>query len=202
MKKYKQLPIFIKAKEITKLCFAISDLISEDYATKITDGIKRDMVIFTANEIRKNGLLIPAKIVGAEAVRFYDIKMENATLIRKSAREIKISCNGFMFSEFSGMDYLNVLRTEIDEFRILFAEWVKTFDTAEYLIDDWGLFNEEGVEYDDPDLYTGEFDTEIDLNFKNEDDFRIDHFFDNDDSDDDNIDDDFDDDDFGDDLPF
>ena len=40
---------------------------------------------------------------------------------------------------------------EVEEFRILFAEWVKTFDPWNYTIDRWGLFNPSGVNYDDKD---------------------------------------------------
>jgi len=39
----------------------------------------------------------------------------------------------------------------VDELRILFAEWVKTFDPWDYIIDRWGLFNPPGINYDDHD---------------------------------------------------
>jgi hypothetical protein len=39
----------------------------------------------------------------------------------------------------------------MEEFRILFAEWVATFDNENYSIDRWGLFNPPGVNYDDHD---------------------------------------------------
>ena len=40
---------------------------------------------------------------------------------------------------------------EIDEFRILFTEWVKTFDEWNYSIDRWGLFNPPDINYGDHD---------------------------------------------------
>ncbi len=49
------------------------------------------------------------------------------------------------------LDYLQVLRDEIELFRVEFAEWVKTFDHWDYIIDRWGLFNPPGVNYDDHD---------------------------------------------------
>lgn len=41
--------------------------------------------------------------------------------------------------------------TELDTFRVLFAEWVNTFDCWNYHIDRWGLFNPPGINYDDID---------------------------------------------------
>ena len=38
---------------------------------------------------------------------------------------------------------------EIDEFKVLFREWVKSFDVWNYIVDDWGLFNPPGIEYDE-----------------------------------------------------
>ncbi len=52
---------------------------------------------------------------------------------------------------FKDTEYLDLLRKEVEEFRILFAEWVKTFDPWDYIIDRWGLFNPPGVNYDDHD---------------------------------------------------
>ena len=77
--------------------------------------------------------------------------MENAAIIRKAAREISTNCSGLKMFEIKGLDYLDLLREEIESFRIEFAEWVKTFDPWNYHIDRWGLFNPPGVNYDDHD---------------------------------------------------
>jgi len=77
--------------------------------------------------------------------------MENATLIRKAAREILLGTTGLMIRRFQNEDYLLLIREKIEEFRILFAEWVKTFNPWNYIIDRWGLFNPPGVNYDNKD---------------------------------------------------
>jgi hypothetical protein len=77
--------------------------------------------------------------------------MENATLIRKGARELITDARILQEFGFRDIDYLDVLRTEIEAFRILFAEWVKTFDPWDYMKDSWGLFNPPGINYDDKD---------------------------------------------------
>jgi hypothetical protein len=50
-------------------------------------------------------------------------------------------------------EYFTLLRNAIEEFRLLFIEWVGSFDQWDYVIDRWGLFNPPGVTaYDkDPD---------------------------------------------------
>ena len=56
---------------------------------------------------------------------------------------------GISMCGFKESDYLQLLHNEIEAFRILFAEWVKTFDEWNYVIDRWGLFNPPGINYDD-----------------------------------------------------
>ena len=81
-----------------------------------------------------------------------DLRMENATIIRRAAREILVDCTGLKLTEVKlSVDYLQLLRDEIELFRIEFAEWVKTFNELDYIIDRWGLFNPSGVNYDDYD---------------------------------------------------
>jgi hypothetical protein len=77
--------------------------------------------------------------------------MENATLIRKAARELIVDALDLEKHGNQDTEYLDLLRKELDEFRILFAEWVKTFDCWSYSIDRWGLFNPPGIQYDDND---------------------------------------------------
>jgi hypothetical protein len=77
--------------------------------------------------------------------------MENATIIRKAARELITDARGLQMNGFKDIEYLDLLRIEMEEFRILFAEWVATFDNENYSIDRWGLFNPPGVNYDDHD---------------------------------------------------
>lgn len=144
------LPIYQKALEILDLVLKISDFMNDEATDKIK-GEEYEFVSFHIDEMKANAYLIPAKISGASAVELYDIKMENAALIRMAAREIMVGCNGFKDHGLQGLEYLELLRSEIDEFRVLFAEWVKTFNPWDYIIDRWGLFNPPGVSYDDHD---------------------------------------------------
>lgn len=138
---YRDLPLFKKAEEILNMVHRIVDLIPEE----------NEMLKSTGDFMMDDALKLPAKIAGAEGADLYDIRMENAAIIRKSARDIYVSCNHFFAEDFKETEYLHLLRDTIEEFRVLFAEWVKTFDQWNYIIDRWGLFNPPGINYDDKD---------------------------------------------------
>lgn len=148
---YKKMPIYKKALEIVELSVKISEFMSDEIKEKKLSGSELGLAKFHAEEMVNNAYIIPPKIAGAVESELYDIKMENAAIIRKAARELYVGCNGFLFLELNGLEYLDILRDEIELFRIEFAEWVKTFDPWDYIIDRWGLFNPPGVEYDDHD---------------------------------------------------
>lgn len=140
-REFEKMPLYNKGMEILDLVEHIVQLIPEE----------NEMLKSTGQFMMSDAMKIPVKIAGAHGVDIYDLKMENATIIRKSARDIYVSCNHFLIEESNDADYLEMLRATIEEFRILFAEWVKTFDQRNYIIDRWGLFNPPGVNYDDKD---------------------------------------------------
>jgi hypothetical protein len=100
----------------------------------------------------EDAMMIAAKISGAEAVDLYDIKMENATIIRKCARELYVRAGSLRFEEdIKDKEYIELLPNEIEEFRLLFIDWVASFDQWNYIIDRWELFNPPGVSAHDKD---------------------------------------------------
>lgn len=146
----RQMPIFKKAEEIFELADKITAIVFKEDADPKSE-IEGKMLENHAKYIAENAMIIPAKIAGAEGGDLYGIRMENAAIIRKSAREIMTDCTGLKMYGFRETEYLELLRNEVEEFRVLFAEWVKTFDPWNYIKDDWGLFNPPGVNYDDKD---------------------------------------------------
>ena len=66
--------------------------------------------------IRESATISPVKISGAEAVEIYDLKMENAAIIRKAARELSTYCTGLAMCGYKNTDYLQLLRDEIEDF--------------------------------------------------------------------------------------
>ncbi len=176
MEEWEQLPIYNKAMEIGDLVAHIVATV-ETTDIKFKDPIEAEMIQHNLDYMVENALIIPAKIAGAASEdTIYDLRMENAAIIRKAARELITDARAIQMHGFKDVEYLDILRKAVDEFRVLFAEWVKTFDCWNYIIDRWGLFNPPGVNYDD-------IDPDDDMPFDIED------FLDDDDDDDD--DDDF-----------
>ncbi len=146
MSKYddtKKMPLFKKALEILQLTEGLVQIIPAD------NEILQET---TVRYMLQNAMIIPAKIAGAEVGDLYDLRMENAALIRKSARELYVQAGSLRSEEnITDTDYIVLLRNEIDEFRLLFIDWVTGFDIWNYIKDDWGLFNPPGVDAHDKD---------------------------------------------------
>lgn len=138
-----KLPLYQKAELIFKITQGLVEIVPAD-----NEFLQETTVRF----MLENAMIIPAKIAGAQAVELYDIKMENATIIRKAARELYVQAGSLRSEEdISDKDYIHLLRKEIDEFRLLFIDWVAGFDVWNYIKDDWGLFNPPGVNAHDKD---------------------------------------------------
>ena len=139
----KNLPIYTKAEEIFQLTDALIKTFPLD-----NEFIQETTLKF----MLEDAMIILAKISGAEAVDLYDIKMENAAIIRKAARELYVSVGSLRFEEkVENIEYIELLRNEIEAFRLLFIDWVAGFDEWNYIIDRWGLFNPPGVSAHDKD---------------------------------------------------
>lgn len=173
MRDYTKLPIYIKGRELAELAFKLADVIDDE----------NEHLTVTKEFMRSDAILIPANIARAEGAGFYDIRMESAAIIRKSAMDLRLHCHTLREFGFKEPEYLDLIREEVEEFRELFIDWVAGFDPWEFYIDRWGLFNPPGVDARDPD--PDSLDGGMYYN-PDEDDF------DGDDSDDDDFDDDFD----------
>ncbi len=85
-----------------------------------------------------DALQVGAKILSSEAGNIYCLRMENAAIIRKNAQFIKSSMLQMM-GEVIDEQHGEIVRDEIDKFRLLFIDWVATFEKDEFK-DEWGLF--------------------------------------------------------------
>ncbi|MET3732974.1 hypothetical protein [Moheibacter stercoris] len=140
-----QMPIMVKAMEIQELVSALRVFYEE---AEVDENSPLEMQL---DMIHENSLIIPAKIAGAEGGDIYDIRMENAAIIRKAAREISVTLGYLDLGRLEENEYTDLIRLEIENFKVLFREWLKTFDPWNYVLDDWGLFNPPGIDYEDED---------------------------------------------------
>ncbi|WP_205627976.1 hypothetical protein [Salinivirga cyanobacteriivorans] len=77
--------------------------------------------------------------------------MQNAALIRKAAMDLMIQNHSLEDFGFEYVEYFDIVRKLIEEYRLLFIDWVAGFDKWNYIIDRWGLFNPPGVGPHDQD---------------------------------------------------
>ena len=148
----KELPIYKKGMEIFEVVDHICQLIPDD--DQYLGHVKSVML--------EDAMLLTVKVAGATGGQLYDIKMEAATIIRKAARELMIQNHALEMFGFEHVEYFDIVRDLIEEYRLLFIDWVAGFDQYDYIIDRWGLFNPPGVgpfDYDpDDDIPFNGFD--------------------------------------------
>ena len=129
------LPIYRKGKEILDIVSNICALFPEndEYLNEIKSWMLSDAAQLTV------------KVAGAEAAGLYDLKMENAAIIRKAARDLIVQQHSLDMFGFEYIEYYQIIRELIEEYRLLFIDWVSGFDKWDYIIDRWGLFNPPGI---------------------------------------------------------
>ena len=96
--------------------------------------------------MRADAMMLPAKIAGAEAGNIYSIRMQNAAIIRFHAMSLytQVGCLS-LYDESIDTSFTKLIRIEIENFRLLFIDWVNGFDKSDYIWDDWELFNPKGA---------------------------------------------------------
>ncbi len=163
-----QTPIYKKAKEIETIAKSLIELVRESelpYADDLDHEIIKDKLL----EMEENALEIPALIAEASVSTMpYDFRMENAVFVKSAALELLSDVLYFEEMGLKDIDYLDLLHEEVEALRVLFIEWIKTFDLWKYEGEDWGLFSPEGIKFvpmideDDDDDSFMDFDDDED----------------------------------------
>lgn len=141
LRKAENLPIFKKGEEILDVVQQIGDLIPDD----------NEHLQFVKGNMFSDAAQLTIKVAGAEGGDLYDIRMECATIIRKAAHDLMITNHSLEMFGFEEVEYFDIVRDLIEEYRLLFIDWVAGFDKWNYFIDRWGLFNPPGVSPFDKD---------------------------------------------------
>jgi hypothetical protein len=125
-----RLPIVKKAKDLMNTVMAFLESIDD----------KKDDIDLKPH-LFEDIAVINAKIRGAEAGDLYSIRMENAVIIKVHAVSILNIIHTYEMMGIGNIDYLGLIRNEIEEFRKVFVDWVATFQRSDDFTDEWGLFN-------------------------------------------------------------
>lgn len=134
--KIKEIPIYQKAELIYQLVESLAASLPQD----------DEYIQVTKDIMRADAMMLPAKIAGAESGDLYSIRMQNAALIREHAMSLYVQVGSLRFQEsYKDLEYVQLIRKEVNEFRLLFIDWVASFDTNNHIWDDWELFNPKGA---------------------------------------------------------
>jgi hypothetical protein len=113
-KRVEELPIYKKGEEIYNVTRKICDLIPDDH--EHLQHVKGQMLL--------DAMFLTVKIAGAEGGGLYDLRMEAAAIIRKAARDLMVSNHSLEMFGFEEVEYFDIVRDLIEEYRLLFIEWV------------------------------------------------------------------------------
>jgi hypothetical protein len=123
-------PLFLKAEEIFQTVHTMSETMQQE---------EREMHM---RILLESAMMLAPKILGALSSESWLLSMQNASIVRYHAQYLLTAT--YSLSEISGVpeEYTQVLQDEMEEFRDMFKEWVRSFkDLADEDIDDeWGLF--------------------------------------------------------------
>ena len=134
--------LYQKGREILEVVKHIADLIPDEEENPLSH-VKEHML--------QDAMLLSVKVVGTAHEDLYDINMEAATIIRKAARDLMVQNHSLEMFDFKDSDFFYIVRDLIEEYRLLFIEWVATFNPWNYVTDKWGLFNPPGISPHDHD---------------------------------------------------
>ena len=179
--RHENVPIIMKAKEIISLVDAIVQSLDVDSFAPEPDNQSMTELLdqtseylnFLKTEMMSNAYTLSVKLQAAHAIDLYTQKMENATVVKLAARALLTQTSALRMHNYKHHEYLLLLRTAIEEFRVLFVEWLATFDKLRDIPDGWGMFYdpehtyelpewEDGDDEDDDDFWKGIDDNEDD----------------------------------------
>jgi len=157
LEKYEKLPVYKKAKELMDLAKIIGDALKED-----------EMKEHLAAQMFTNAAIVQAKIAGAEGGGLYSLRMQNAVLIKLAVQDMFNAVSFASMVEINEEDYVDLMRDKVEEFRLIFNDWIRSFDKTYDIPDNWAIrFDTSTPEQEkleelmfDEDRFFDEFDDE------------------------------------------
>jgi hypothetical protein len=126
------LPVMIQAIQLYGIVSGIVEIFSND------DDISLHYKEVMISDVRK----LRNRIIATEEAEYFSIKMENAVQVKVAAQNLLAQETGLSLLGLADPSYLEVLRNEIEVFRLLFVKWTNSFDRSRDMDDGWNLFKE------------------------------------------------------------
>ncbi|RYD94008.1 MAG: hypothetical protein EOP54_18270 [Sphingobacteriales bacterium] len=127
-KKFEQLPVYIKAQELFDLAEVMGESLKED-----------DMKEHLEAQMLTNAAMIQAKIAGAEGGGLYSLRMQNAVLIKLAVQDMFNAVSFASMVKINEEDYVQLMREKVEEFRLVFVDWIRGFDKTYDIPDNWAI---------------------------------------------------------------
>jgi len=128
LNKYEKLPVYQKSQELFDLVDVISEALKED-----------DMKESLSIQMCSNAALVQAKIAGAEGGGLYSLRMQNAVLIKLAVQDMFNAVSFASMVKINEEDYVQLMRDKVEEFRVVFVEWIRNFDKSYDIPDNWAI---------------------------------------------------------------
>jgi hypothetical protein len=128
LEKWEKLPVYQKSQELFDLAEVIAEALKDD-----------NMKEHLAAQMLSNAALVQAKIAGAEGGGLYSLRMQNAVLIKVAVQDMFNAVSFASMVEINEEDYVDLMRDKVDEFRIVFNEWIRGFDKTYDIPDNWAI---------------------------------------------------------------
>ena len=128
LEKWEKIPVYQKAQELFDLAEVIADSLKED-----------EMKEHLAVQMLSNAALVQAKIAGAEGGGLYSLRMQNAVLIKLAVQDMFNAVSFASMVEINEEDYVDLMRDKVDEFRLVFNDWIRGFDKTYDIPDNWAI---------------------------------------------------------------
>lgn len=116
-------------REVFTLVMAFAENLPEDENESLTHR----------SFIYENAYMVAPKIMSAAGDTLYQIKMENAALIRFNCRQMWEQIAVAVMMGQAEESHKQVIEESLERFKELFRKWVSSFRKDE-IEDDWGLF--------------------------------------------------------------
>lgn len=122
-------------REVYRLVMTFAAVLAEDPESDTPASEEQ----WTKRLIHENAMIVAPKIISASHTSLYVLQMENAALIRFNCRQLMEQVSYAALTGQADAAYVDVIEEAMEQFRLLFRDWIATFRRDEYE-DEWGLF--------------------------------------------------------------
>lgn len=121
-------PVYRKAVSLLKISETISDNLDEE--------AKR---LSLHDHLHQAARMLFSKLMSISVENYFSDKMEKAAVVKNATKDLAVVGLICSYQNFGDVHHLALLAEEIDEFRNLFNDWIKTFDSSIDADDDWAI---------------------------------------------------------------